>query len=79
MLGYVTLGTSELASALTFNNSYTLTGGSLALSTGNIQVGNGFLATINTQLTGTNGLDALAQLTTENFFSLFRRAVPAAQ
>lgn len=55
--GTITLGTGETALSLTFRNTYTLTGGTLALGTGGlITVAPTFTATINSQLTGSNGL-----------------------
>ena len=48
----ITLTAGEVANSLTFLNSYTLTGGSLALTTGTVNVSPTFNATINTTLTG---------------------------
>src|SRR5204862_64581 len=48
----ITLSTGELADSLAFANSYTLTGGTLAFTTGNVSVSSGSTATINSQITG---------------------------
>ena len=45
----IALGT-DVANSLTFNNSYTLTGGTLALTSGNITLAAGVIDTINSQL-----------------------------
>lgn len=55
----ITLGAAELANSLAFNDSYSLTGGDLTLTTGNITVAAGALATLTSNLGGTNGLTKL--------------------
>ncbi len=48
----VTLNTGEVADTLGFGNSYTLTGGNLALTSGTVDVAPTFTATINSALIG---------------------------
>jgi autotransporter-associated beta strand protein len=55
----ITLGSGSLARSLAFQDSYTLSGGSLGLFTGNINVDDSVTATINSSLTGTAGLTKL--------------------
>ena len=52
----ITLGAGELAASLSFLGSYTLTGGSLSLAAGSINVNFAETAVIQSQLTGTAGL-----------------------
>ena len=54
--GTVTLGTGDVANSLTFRDVYTLTGGDLTLTSGNITVAPTFTATINSVLKGSGGL-----------------------
>ncbi len=55
--GTITTTTTENALSLTFNDAYTLSGGTLALATGNsISVADGVTATINNALNITGGL-----------------------
>lgn len=46
----------EVANSLTIKNNYSLTGGDLTLTTGAVSVDMGYVGTINTKLTGGNGL-----------------------
>ena len=52
----ILLSAGELANSITFSNSYTLSGGSLELTSGLARVSLGASATIDSQLTGTAGL-----------------------
>ncbi|RBP47209.1 putative secreted protein with PEP-CTERM sorting signal [Roseimicrobium gellanilyticum] len=54
--GTITLAAGELANSLSFLNSYTLTGGNLTLTTGNISVDPTFTGTISSVLQGSVGL-----------------------
>jgi autotransporter-associated beta strand protein len=55
--GTITTATTENALSLTFNDAYTLSGGTLALASGNsINVADGITATINNALNITGGL-----------------------
>jgi autotransporter-associated beta strand protein len=57
LAGTITTTTTENALSLTFNDAYTLSGGTLALVSGNsISVANGVTATINNSLTIAGGL-----------------------
>ena len=55
----INLGSAEQAASITFDNSYSLSGGSLSLATGQFTVASGATATIASQLTGTGGLTKL--------------------
>jgi autotransporter-associated beta strand protein len=52
----IALSSSEAAKTLTFNDSYTLTGGSLGVAGGNVSVASGKTATINSPVSGSAGL-----------------------
>ena len=57
LAGTITTTTTENALSLTFQDAYTLSGGTLALATGNsINVASGITATLNNPLTITGGL-----------------------
>src|SRR5207244_2524479 len=52
----ITLTAGEAAQSLTFNDTYTLSGGDLTITSGLIQVAGGKTATIGSVLAGTAGL-----------------------
>lgn len=53
----ITLSSGETASSLSFLNSYALTGGSLALTTGNVRVNLAETVTLGSELTGSANLN----------------------
>lgn len=54
--GVIVLGASSVANSLNFRDRYTLSGGDLTLTSGNVRVDLAQTATISSQLTGGNGL-----------------------
>src|SRR5205085_9289097 len=52
----IALTSGEVAKTITLNDNYTLSGGSLSIAAGSVNVANGKTATVSTILTGSSGL-----------------------